>query len=149
MIGLSGAMSGVGRCNSDTVLITDVGVLLQYVACSRSLARLGALYLQRLTYPCFMSLVDSPLYVVTWHAHFVQYFWGTPRWPDLTVLSFTWLYRIIGQYVYASFEENSTVMYTIISIYSPSFWWIHFKVQCIDTTVYMCTDLFILREKES
>lgn len=84
-----------------------------------------------------MSLVDSPLYVVTWHAHFVQYFWGTPRWPDLTVLSFTWLYRIIGQYVYASFEENSTVMYTIISIYSPSFWWIHFKVQCIDTTVYM------------
>lgn len=46
MIGLSGAMSGVGRCNSDTVLITDVGVLLQYVACSRSLARLGALYLR-------------------------------------------------------------------------------------------------------
>lgn len=46
MIVLSGAMSGVGRCNSDTVLITDVGVLLQYVACSRSLARLGALYLR-------------------------------------------------------------------------------------------------------
>lgn len=46
MIVLSGAMSGVGRCNSDTVLITDVGVLLQYVACSRSLARLGTLYLR-------------------------------------------------------------------------------------------------------
>lgn len=153
MIGLSGAMSGVGRCNSDTVLITDVGVLLQYVACSRSLARLGTLYLR-------ITEINISLFYVASRQPFIRRNMTRPlrpiflggggaRWPDLTVLSFTWLYRIIGQYVYASFEENSTVMYTIISIYSPSFWWIHFKVQCLDTTVYMCTDLFILREKQS